>query len=311
MTKTWTKEPSITTLELPGLEPLHRGKVREMFDLGDQMLMVATDRISAFDCILPNGIPGKGKVLTALSVNWFDALEGVVDHHYISKDTKDFPAEFQAHSEVLGGRTLLVKKARRFDVECVVRGYIAGSGWKEYQRDGTVCGIKLPDGLQLSDKLPEPIFTPATKADDGHDENIPFEVMADIVGPDYADELRKLSISIYQNLTAYCATRGIIVADTKFEFGLVGDRITIIDEVLTPDSSRFWPADRYEPGRSQESFDKQFIRDYLETVNWDKTPPAPELPEDVIQASSRRYADAFEQLVDPEKPLRFTPENWQ
>ena len=311
MTMTWTQEPSITTLDLPGLEPIHRGKVREMFDLGDHMLMVATDRISAFDCILPNGIPGKGKVLTALSVNWFDALDGVVDHHYISKDTKDFPAAFQAHSEVLDGRTLLVKKARRFDVECVVRGYIAGSGWKEYQRDGKVCGIKLPDGLRLSDKLPEPIFTPATKADNGHDENIPFDIMVDIVGSDYADELRRLSISIYRNLASYCATRGIIVADTKFEFGLVEDRITIIDEVLTPDSSRFWPADKYEAGRSQASFDKQFIRDYLETVDWDKTPPAPELPEEVIRASSLRYAEAFEQLTDPAKPLRFTRENWQ
>jgi phosphoribosylaminoimidazole-succinocarboxamide synthase len=308
---TWTKEPSLTTLNLEGLSPLHRGKVREMFDLGDRMLMVATDRISAFDCILPTGIPGKGKVLTALSVAWFRAMDGVVSHHYISQDINDFPREFQAHSEVLTGRSLLVKKARRFDVECVVRGYLAGSGWKEYQESGTVCGIELPPGLRLSDKLPELIFTPATKEDSGHDINIPFEQMEKIVGPDYAHELRRLSLSIYENVAAYCSTRGIIVADTKFEFGLVGDDVTLIDEVLTPDSSRFWPADRYEPGRAQESFDKQFIRDYLETVDWNKKPPAPDLPEAIIQASAQRYAEAYEQLVDIEQPLRFTAENWK
>jgi phosphoribosylaminoimidazole-succinocarboxamide synthase len=310
MTTVWTQEPAITDLNLGSLTPLTRGKVREMFDLGDRMLMVATDRVSAFDCILPTGIPGKGKVLTALSVAWFQALDQIVSHHYISKDVNEFPPEFQAHSEVLAGRTLLVKKAQRFDVECVVRGYLAGSGYKEYQRDGTVCGIALPEGLRLSDRLPELIFTPATKADDGHDENIPFSRMANIVGREMAERLRDLSVAVYRNLAAYCATRGIIVADTKFEFGLVDGEITLIDEVLTPDSSRFWPADRYEPGKPQESFDKQYIRDYLETVDWDKTPPAPALPENVILASARRYAEAHDRLIDPDHPLRFTRENW-
>ncbi len=300
----------LTTLNLGGLRPAHRGKVREMFDLGDRMLMVATDRISAFDCILPTGIPGKGKVLTALSVTWFDALAPVIAHHYISKNVSDFPVEFQAYREVLEGRTLLVHKARRFDVECVVRGYLAGSGWREYRRTGAVCGIRLPEGLRESDKLPEPIFTPATKADEGHDENIPFERMASIVGADYAARLRDLSISIYRNVAAYCAGRGILVADTKFEFGLVGDRITLIDEVLTPDSSRFWPADAYAPGRSQDSFDKQYLRDYLEGLPWDKTPPAPPLPGSVAAATARRYAEAYERLVDRERPLRFDRESW-
>jgi phosphoribosylaminoimidazole-succinocarboxamide synthase len=311
MTTVWTQEPALTRLDLPGLTPAHRGKVREMFDLGDHMLMVATDRISAFDCILPTGIPGKGKVLTALSVAWFRALDGVVDHHYISNDFNEFPDAFKAYSEALAGRSLLVRKAKRFDVECVVRGYIAGSGWKEYQRDGTVCGIALPKGLRLSDKLPEPIFTPATKEDSGHDENIAFGRMVDIVGREEAETLRRLSLSVYSNLAAYCATRGIIVADTKFEFGMIDGKFSLIDEVLTPDSSRFWPADAYEPGKAQDSFDKQYIRDYLETLDWDKTPPAPALPEAVIQASSRRYAEAYEQLVDPKHPLRFTPETWK
>jgi len=308
---TWTEDTPVTALALAGVEPLHRGKVREMYDLGDKLLMVATDRISAFDCILPVGIPGKGKVLTALSVAWFRALDEVVAHHFLSEDLDSLPAPFQARREDLEGRSLIVKKAKRFDVECVVRGYLAGSGWKEYQRDGTVCGIRLPDGLRESDPLPEPIFTPATKEDDGHDENIPFARMAEIVGAEAAEELRRLSLSIYTNVAAYCETRGILVADTKFEFGLVGDRITLIDEVLTPDSSRFWPKDRYEPGRSQESFDKQFVRDWLEATDWDKTPPAPELPGDVVRATSSRYREAYEQLVDPDRPLRFTPETWR
>jgi phosphoribosylaminoimidazole-succinocarboxamide synthase len=308
---TWIQEEPVTRLSLGTLAPAHRGKVREMFDLGDRFLMVATDRISAFDVILPTGIPGKGKVLTALSVAWFNALDGVVKHHYISKNVKEFPKEFQAYSEVLEGRTLLVKKAKRFDVECVVRGYLAGSGWKEYRQTGKVCGVPLPSGLRESDRLPEPIFTPATKADEGHDENISFERMESIVGNRWAAPLRDLSVAIYRNVAAYCATRGIIVADTKFEFGLVGDDITVIDEVLTPDSSRFWPADSYEPGRGQESFDKQYIRDYLETLDWDKTPPGPELPGSVLEASAKRYAEAYQRLIDPERPLRFAKETWR
>jgi phosphoribosylaminoimidazole-succinocarboxamide synthase len=238
-------------------------------------------------------------------------MDGVADHHFLTEDLSGLPEPFQAHLDTLAGRSLVVKKADRFDVECVVRGYLAGSGWKEYRNGGTVCGLPLPAGLRESDRLPEPIFTPSTKEDDGHDQNIPFETMAEIVGGDVAEELRRLSLSIYSNLAAYCETRGIIVADTKFEFGRVGDRITLIDEVLTPDSSRFWPQDRYEPGRSQESFDKQYVRDWLENSGWNKLPPAPSLPEDVVKATASRYREAYERLVDPARPLRFTPETWR
>jgi len=293
------------------LKPAHRGKVREMFDLGDRFLMVATDRISAFDVILPQGIPAKGKVLTTISLAWFNALEGHVPHHFISRDTVDFPDEFQPYAKVLDGRTMLVHKAKRFDVECVVRGYLAGSGWKDYQRTGAVCGIKLPEGLVESQQLPEPIFTPATKADEGHDENISFDQMADIVGRDYAEALRDLSFSVYNNLSAASRTRGYIVADTKFEFGLVGDEIVLIDEVMTPDSSRFWPLDRYEPGRSQESFDKQPVRDYLETIDWNKQPPPPDLPSEVVQATADRYDVMRRVFADPENPVEFTEETWK
>jgi phosphoribosylaminoimidazole-succinocarboxamide synthase len=303
--------PVVTDLDLGDQHPAHRGKVREMFDLGDRFLMVATDRISAFDYILPTGIPGKGKVLTALSVYWFQALEDVLHHHCISSSVNDFPDAFHPYREVLEGRSLLVRKADRFDVECVVRGYITGSGWKDYQRSGAVCGIPLARGLQESEQLPEPIFTPATKADDGHDENISFDVMVDIVGGDWAERLRDLSIRIYKNLAAYCAERGIIVADTKFEFGRIGDDIILIDEVLTPDSSRFWPADKYAPGRGQESFDKQFVRDWLVRSGWDKQPPAPELPDEVVSATAARYWEAVDRLVDRDNPLRFTPETWK
>ena len=232
-------DPPLTHLELGPLRPAHRGKVREMFDLGDRFLMVATDRISAFDVILPNGIPGKGKVLTALSLAWFRALEGLVDHHFISMDPADFPEAFAPYRRTLEGRSMLVHKAKCFDVECVVRGYLAGSGWKDYLATGEVCGIPLPPGLRESERLAEPIFTPAAKADQGHDENISFERMVDMIGRDYAEHLRELSFTIYRNLAAACASRGLIVADTKFEFGLVGDAIVLIDEVLTPDSSRF------------------------------------------------------------------------
>jgi phosphoribosylaminoimidazole-succinocarboxamide synthase len=301
----------VTRLDVGPIRPSHRGKVREMFDLGDRFLMVATDRISAFDVILPNGIPGKGKVLTSLSLAWFTALEGLVPHHYISMDPEDFPEEFQPYRSVLAGRSMLVHKAKRFDVECVVRGYLAGSGWKDYRRTGSVCGIALPPGLRESEQLPEPIFTPATKADEGHDRNISFDEMADIVGRDYAEHLRDLTLGIYRNLSAACATRGFIVADTKFEFGLVGDEIVLIDEVLTPDSSRFWPAGTYEPGRSQESFDKQPVRDYLETLDWNKQPPGPELPTEVVQSTARRYLEVRDCLADPERPITFTEDTWR
>jgi phosphoribosylaminoimidazole-succinocarboxamide synthase len=304
-------ETPLTRLDLGDIQPAHRGKVREMFDLGDKFLMVATDRISAFDVILPQGIPGKGKVLTSLSLAWFEALEGMVPHHYISHDVADFPEEFHPYADQLAGRSLLVHKAKRFDVECVVRGYLVGSGWKDYQRTGAVCGIALPPALRESDRLPEPIFTPATKADEGHDENIPFERMVEIVGHDYAENLRDLSFSIYRNLSAACLERGFIVADTKFEFGLVGDEIVIIDEVMTPDSSRFWPADSYEPGRSQESFDKQPVRDWLEQTGWNKQPPAPDLPPEVVRATAERYMQVRDRLADPANPVRFDEESWR
>jgi len=306
----WIKETPVTQLDLGTLKPAHRGKVREMFDLGDRFLMVATDRLSAFDVVLPSGIPGKGKLLTAISIAWFDALQDVVPHHYISKDPQDFPKEFQPFRDVLADRSLLVRKAKRLDVECVVRGYLVGSGWKDYQRTGAVSGVELPKGLRLCDKLPEAIFTPSTKAEEGHDENINFQQMESIVGSDYATKLRSLSLRIYTELANYCATRGIIVADTKFEFGIIDGKIALIDEVLTPDSSRFWPADQYEPGRNQDSFDKQYVRDYLETLDWDKTPPGPVLPQHILNATAERYLEAYRRLVDPERPLRFKGEAW-
>ena len=310
MTRETTPDAALFSLDLGSLQPAHRGKVRESFDLGDRLLMVATDRISAFDVILPTPVPGKGQLLTSLSAYWFQALEPVVRTHFISNDVSDFPEPFQEHREVLEGRTLLVRKARRFDVECVVRGYLAGSGWKEYQSTGAVCGVRLPRGLRLSERLPAPIFTPATKEENGHDRNIPFEEMSSLVGREIAEELRSLSLAIYRNLAAHCAAHGILVADTKLEFGLLGDEIILIDEVLTPDSSRFWPASEYEPGRPQRSFDKQYVRDYLETLAWDKTPPGPVLPENVVRNTARRYQEAHDRLVNRRHPLRFTPETW-
>lgn len=309
MSSTWIDDPAVTKLELGNNQPLHHGKVREIYDLGENLLLVATDRISAFDCILPDGIPGKGKVLTSLSVAWFDAMDGVIDHHYISKNPDDFPEAFKPYRDVLADRSLLVRKAKRYDVECVVRGYITGSGWKDYQRSGKVCGIPLPPDLQESQKLPEPIFTPSTKADTGHDENIDFNEMTNIVGGDIAGQLRDLSLKIYTSFAAYCATRGIIVADTKFEFGEIDGKVAVIDEVFTPDSSRFWPADEYAPGRSQDSFDKQYVRDYLETLDWNKTPPAPRLPKEIIRATARRYDEALHKLYDPNNPFKFTKES--
>lgn len=303
-------DQALTQLDVGELKPSHRGKVREMFDLGDRFLMVATDRISAFDVILPNGIPGKGKVLTAISEAWFAALEGYVPHHLISSDPVDFPEAFAPYRSQLEGRTLLVHKAKRFPVECVVRGYISGSGWKDYKRTGAVCGIKLPSGLVESQQLPEPIFTPATKADEGHDENISFDVMVDVIGQDYAKHLRDLSISIYQNAASLCAERGYILADTKFEFGLIGDEIVLIDEALTPDSSRYWQKEIYEPGRAQDSFDKQPVRDFLETLSWDKQPPGPRLPDDVVTATIDRYKTVMDHLTDEARPLAFKENAW-
>jgi phosphoribosylaminoimidazole-succinocarboxamide synthase len=271
-----------------------RGKVRDIYDLGDTLLIVATDRLSAFDVVLPTPIPDKGRVLTQLSVFWFEKLRDVVPHHVLS--ATDFPAELAPHAAQLRGRAMLVRKTEPVPIECVVRGYLSGSGWKEYKANGRVCGIPLPVGLCESEKLSEPIFTPSTKAQTGHDENITFEETANRVGHDLALRLRDVSLEIYRRAAAYAAERGILIADTKFEFGLAGNELVWIDEALTPDSSRFWPADQYEPGKAQPSFDKQFVRDYLERIGWAKQPPAPELPPDVVAATSMKYREAFGRL---------------
>jgi phosphoribosylaminoimidazole-succinocarboxamide synthase len=291
----------IRTTRLEGLELAGRGKVRDIYDLGDELLIVASDRLSAFDVILPTPIPFKGAVLTQISAWWFDRMKGVVPNHLISVDPADYPEAARRHQEVLRGRSMLVRKARPFPVECVVRGYLAGSGWKEYSGAGSVSGVALPVGLRESDRLPEPIFTPATKAEQGtHDENISFARMADVVGADTAARLRDLSVAIYLKGAEEAAAKGVIIADTKFEFGLLDDGIILIDEVLTPDSSRFWPAETYQPGRSQQSLDKQYVRDYLETLDWDKTDPGPELPVEVVAETSRRYRQIYEWLTGGE-----------
>lgn len=279
-----------------------RGKVRDLYSLNGHLLLVATDRISAFDYVLASGIPEKGRVLTQLSLFWFDFLKDVVHNHLVTASVSEYPEALQKYSEQLRGRSMLVNKAQMIDIECVVRGYISGSAWKEYQKDGTVCGIKLPAGLRDSDKLPEPIFTPATKAVSGHDENISFQEMCKRTGPELAKKLRDLSISIYSKAADYAAKRGIIIADTKFEFGQTAQGLVLADEVLTPDSSRFWPADKYQPGRAQESFDKQFVRDYLESVKWNKQPPAPALPDDVARKTSEKYIQAYRVLAGRELP---------
>ncbi|HZZ72349.1 MAG TPA: phosphoribosylaminoimidazolesuccinocarboxamide synthase [Pirellulales bacterium] len=275
--------------------PVRRGKVRDVYDLGDQILLVSTDRISAFDWVLPAGIPDKGRVLTQLSAWWFDYLKE--PNHMLSTNVRDFDLPGDVDASSFEGRTMLVRKTKVAPIECVVRGYLSGSGWKEYQKTQAVCGVKLPAGLKESDKLAEPIFTPSTKEEQGHDENISFERMTEIVGAKMAEELRRRSLSIYQRGAEYAATRGIIIADTKFEFGVVDDELILIDEVLTPDSSRFWPADRYRPGQGQPSFDKQFVRDWLETTGWDKNSPPPTLPAEVIANTRAKYIEAFERLT--------------
>ena len=282
----------------PGLAPSARGKVRDIFDLGDRLLIVATDRLSAFDVVMPTPIPDKGKVLTQISLFWFDLLQEVVPNHVISAD--EFPAPFDSHRDQLAGRSMLVRKTLPLPIECVVRGYLSGSGWKEYSSNGKVCGIALPSGLRESDKLPEPIFTPATKAATGHDENISFDHAAALVGRSIAEKVRTVSLEIYKRAAAYAAPRGVILADTKFEFGLLNNELIWIDEALTPDSSRFWPAALYAPGGPQPSFDKQFVRDYLERIRWPKTPPGPELSPDVVAATRAKYREAYRLLVGRE-----------
>lgn len=287
----------LLTLDLPGIPKVASGKVREIFDLGEHLLFVATDRISAFDCILPNAIPHKGEVLTQLSEFWFGKMT-FVENHLVATNFADFPESLKPFENELRGRSMVVKKARPLPIECVVRGYLIGSGWKDYQATGAVCGIPLPAGLQQAEQLPQTIFTPATKAATGHDENIPWEKAVELCGEDVARQARSLAIRIYEAGRAHAAEHGIILADTKFEFGILEGRVILIDEVLTPDSSRYWPAVDYRPGISPPSFDKQFVRDYLETLDWDKTPPAPALPDDVVRRTSAKYVEAFERLTN-------------
>jgi phosphoribosylaminoimidazole-succinocarboxamide synthase len=286
----------IMSVDLPGIRKVRSGKVREIFDLGDVFLMVATDRISAFDCVLPDPIPEKGTFLTQLSAFWFQKFHQVPSH-FITADFAEFPENLQPYSELLRGRSMLVKKAEPLPIECVVRGYLAGSGWKEYQQTGSVCGIKLPPGLEQAAQLPKPIFTPATKAASGHDENITLEKCFEVLGDERGAIVRDLSLAMYSDGSVHAGERGIIVADTKFEFGLHGDTLILIDECLTPDSSRFWAADCYEVGSSPLSYDKQFVRDYLETLHWNKTPPAPHLPPEIIERTSQKYRESLERLT--------------
>jgi phosphoribosylaminoimidazole-succinocarboxamide synthase len=288
---------TVLQLDLPGIKKLRSGKVRDIFDLGDRLLLVASDRISAFDVIMPNGIPRKGEVLTQISFFWFSRFASLVPNHLLAGANDPLPKELQPFAGQLARRCMIVKKAKPLAIECIVRGYLSGSGWKEYKKSQTVCGIQLPPGLAESAELPEPIFTPSTKAEAGHDENISSEQAARIVGADLAAQASNLSLKIYQAGRDYARQRGIIIADTKFEFGVSDGKLILIDEVLTPDSSRFWPADQYVPGKGQPSFDKQFVRDYLETLDWNKTPPGPVLPPEVVAKTSAKYLEAYERLT--------------
>ncbi len=295
---TETLDPVLLQTDFPDLELFASGKVRDVYQLGsDHLLFVATDRISAFDYVLASGIPNKGRVLTQISLFWFDFLKDIVPNHLVTADLSRYPTEIQQYAGQLRGRSMLVQRAEMFPVECVVRGYLSGSGWKEYRATGSVCGIKLPAGLRESEELPEPIFTPATKATTGHDENISFEAMTRLVDPEDARQLRDLSLAIYRKAAAYARQKGIIIADTKFEFGRTAAGITLADEVLTPDSSRFWPADKYSPGMSQQSYDKQYVRDYLEEIRWNKLPPAPTLPAEVARRTSEKYVESYRRLT--------------
>lgn len=294
---------ALTKIEIPNTQS-RSGKVREIFDAGDKLLFVASDRISAFDCVMPNGIPDKGSVLNMISKFWFERTGDVVKNHMLSTDVSEYPAPFNEYKEELKGRSMLVKKTEVLPVECIVRGYLIGSGWKEYQKTGTIAGMPLREGYQMADKLDEPMFTPSTKAEQGlHDENISFDQMKEIVGEEKAEKLKEISLRLYKEAADYALTKGIIIADTKFEFGELDGEIILIDEALTPDSSRFWPADSYEVGSSPLSYDKQFVRDYLETLDWNKTPPAPALPDEIITKSRDKYLEAYERLTG--KPLEY------
>jgi len=291
------KKDVVLSVDLPPLKLFKRGKVRDLYHLDGRLLMVATDRISAFDVVLPEGIPYKGRVLTAMSEFWFNFTRDIIPNHLITTSVSALPACLSGYQSILKGRAMLVKKARRINIECVVRGYLTGSGWREYQKNGSVCGIKLSEGLRESEELPEPIFTPATKASSGHDINITKEQMTDLVGEELAHQLKSISVLLYKKAAEYAESRGIIIADTKFEFGIDGKEIILIDEVLTPDSSRFWAKDEYQPGVAQRSFDKQYVRDYLESLNWNKEPPAPHLPEEVIRKTSEKYQEAYKRIM--------------
>ncbi|MBP7087791.1 MAG: phosphoribosylaminoimidazolesuccinocarboxamide synthase [Candidatus Omnitrophica bacterium] len=288
---------------LKNIQLFKKGKVRDVYDLEDKLLMVATDRISCFDVILPTLIPDKGRILTKISLFWFSFLKNLVENHLISSDWKDLPSQFKTQKDYLEGRFMIVKKCKVIPFECVVRGYLAGSGWKEYKNTQSVCDIGLPLGLKEAQKLPEPIFTPATKAEIGHDENVDFNYMKNAIGADLAEKIKELSLNIYIKASDFAGKKGIIIADTKFEFGLLNNKLMLIDEVLTPDSSRFWPADSYGLGKSQISLDKQFVRDYLETLEWNKTPPAPELPSEVVEKTRKKYQQVYQQLTGLESPL--------
>ncbi|MCM8781652.1 MAG: phosphoribosylaminoimidazolesuccinocarboxamide synthase [Candidatus Omnitrophica bacterium] len=291
-------EKVLLTTDLKDLKFLKRGKVRDIYDLGDKLLIISTDRISCFDVVLPNGIPDKGKVLTALSIFWFNFIKDIISNHLISADAEDFPKETQRYKEILKDRSMLVKKSAPLPVECVVRGYLSGSGWKEYNQNQSICGIKLPAGLKESERLPTPIFTPATKEEIGqHDINVTQKYVEGLIGKELTIKLKEVSITIYKKASDYAWGKGIIIADTKFEFGIHNDKLILIDEVLTPDSSRFWPREGYQPGRPQPSFDKQFVRDYLETLDWDKKPPAPSLPEDIIEKTHQKYLTALKVII--------------
>lgn len=291
-------EHSVSETNLQALNLIKRGKVRDIYDLGDYLLMVATDRISAFDVVMPNPIPEKGKILTQISLFWFEIMSPVLRNHVISANVDDYPEICRSYSDILRSRSMLVKKAEPLPIECIVRGYISGSGWNDYQMSGNVCGIKLPEGLKESDKLPEPLFTPSTKAESGyHDVNIDFEQTVEKIGKPLAEKVRTLSLEIYKKGADLAYNKGIIIADTKFEFGLLDDDLILIDEILTPDSSRFWPLPSYKPGGAQKSFDKQYLRDYLLSINWNKKPPAPSLPQNVINNTRNKYLEAFQQLT--------------
>ncbi|UCD86394.1 MAG: phosphoribosylaminoimidazolesuccinocarboxamide synthase [Desulfobacterales bacterium] len=292
-------EASLYDTVFPDLHLLRQGKVRDIYDLGDNLLMVATDRISAFDVVMPNPVPGKGRILTKMSRFWFEMMESIIPNHLIAADVEQFPGACRPYIDIIRGRSMLVRKAEPLSVECIVRGYLSGSGWKSYLESGSLCGIRLPEGLQESGRLPEPLFTPSTKADMGaHDENISFERVEDMLGKDLASRLKDVSLAVYKKAVGFAESRGIVIADTKFEFGLIDGELVLIDEILTPDSSRFWPKDTYQPGGPQKSFDKQYVRDYLLSLDWNQKPPAPVLPPEVVENTRRKYDEALRRLTE-------------